>query len=211
MEARPLLRRLLVARLGSAEDAEDALQDLWMRVADLDVSRIDQPIPFLCRMATNLATDRRVAAARRGARDGAWEEVQPISGEYADPERVALGRSELARAQALIAQMPDRMREAFTLFRFEEQPQRAIAEHMGITVSAVESRCAAPINFCRKIVKPRVRIGSDGVVMKTKGAWARDAGGTGDRLAHPATRHERGRMGCLRDVAGGQPGACPRL
>jgi RNA polymerase sigma-70 factor (ECF subfamily) len=150
MEARPLLRRLLVARLGSADDAEDALQDLWMRVADLDASRIDQPIPFLCRMATNLATDRRVAAARRGARDGAWEEVQPVSGDYADPERVALGRSELARAQALIAQMPDRMREAFTLFRFEEQPQRAIAERMGITVSAVEKLLRRAYQFLQE-------------------------------------------------------------
>ena len=73
MEARPLLRRLLAARLGSVEDAEDALQDLWLRVGDLDASQIDQPIPFLCRMATNLATDRRIAAARRGARDGAWD------------------------------------------------------------------------------------------------------------------------------------------
>ncbi len=138
MEARPLLRRLLAARLGSPEEAEDALQDLWLRVAGLDAAQIDQPIPFLCRMATNLATDRRIAAARRGARDGAWDAVQPQSGEYADPERIVAGRSELAWAHALIVRMPDRMREAFTLFRFEEQPQRAIAERMGITVSAVE-------------------------------------------------------------------------
>ncbi len=150
MEARPLLRRLLAARLGSADDAEDALQDLWMRVADLDATQIEQPIPFLCRMATNLATDRRIAAARRGARDGAWEEVQPQSGEYADPERIALGRSELAEAQALIARMPDRMREAFTLFRFEEQPQRVIAERMGITVSAVEKLLRRAYQFLQE-------------------------------------------------------------
>ena len=138
MEARPLLRRLLAARLGSAEEAEDALQDLWLRLAALDGADIVQAVPFFCRMATNLATDRRIAAARRGARDGAWEEVQPQSEEYADPERIAAARSELAHAHALIAAMPDRMREAFTLFRFDEQPQRVIAERMGITVSAVE-------------------------------------------------------------------------
>ncbi|CAM3078378.1 sigma-70 family RNA polymerase sigma factor [Sphingomonas zeae] len=138
MDARPLLRRLLAARLGSSDEVEDALQDLWLRVAGLDAEQIDQPIPFLCRMATNLATDRRIAAARRGARDGAWEKIQPQPAEYADPERIASGRSELAQAHALIARMPERMREAFTLFRFEERPQRDIAEHMGITVSAVE-------------------------------------------------------------------------
>lgn len=138
LEARPLLRRLLAARLGSADDAEDALQDLWLRVAAMDSSHVEQPIPFFCRMATNLATDRRIAAARRGARDGAWEEVQPQSQEYADPERVVAARRDLASAHARIAQMPERMRHAFTLFRFEEQPQRQIAERMGITVSAVE-------------------------------------------------------------------------
>jgi RNA polymerase sigma factor (sigma-70 family) len=68
----------------------------------------------------------------------AWEKIQPQPAEYADPERIASGRSELAQAHALIARMPERMREAFTLFRFEERPQRDIAEHMGITVSAVE-------------------------------------------------------------------------
>ena len=150
MEARPLLRRLLAARLGSPDEAEDALQDLWLRVAGLDADQIEQPIPFLCRMATNLATDRRIAAARRGARDGAWEEVQPQSCEYADPERIASGRSELAQAHALIARMPERMREAFTLFRFEEQPQRAIAERMGITVSAVEKLLRRAYHFLQE-------------------------------------------------------------
>lgn len=150
MEARPLLRRLLAARLGSPDEAEDALQDLWLRVAGLDADQIEQPIPFLCRMATNLATDRRIAAARRGARDGAWEEVQPQSGEYADPERIASGRSELAQAHALIARMPDRMREAFTLFRFEERPQRDIAEQMGITVSAVEKLLRRAYQFLQE-------------------------------------------------------------
>ncbi|WP_244489646.1 RNA polymerase sigma factor [Sphingomonas yabuuchiae] len=150
MEARPLLRRLLAARLGSPDEAEDALQDLWLRVSGLDAGQIEQPIPFLCRMATNMATDRRIAAARRGVRDGAWEEVQPQSAEYADPERIAAGRSELAQAHAMIARMPDRMREAFTLFRFEERPQRDIAEQMGITVSAVEKLLRRAYQFLQE-------------------------------------------------------------
>ncbi len=68
MEARPLLRRLLAARLGSPDEAEDALQDLWLRVSGLDAGQIEQPIPFLCRMATNMATDR--VSPRRGAACG---------------------------------------------------------------------------------------------------------------------------------------------
>ncbi|WP_230482951.1 RNA polymerase sigma factor [Sphingomonas sp. Leaf21] len=150
MEARPLLRRLLAARLGSADEAEDALQDLWLRVSGMQGGHVEQPIPFLCRMATNLATDRRIAAARRGAREGAWEDVQPQSEEYADPERIVAGRHELARAHARIAEMPERMRRAFTLFRFEEMPQRSIAEDMGITVSAVEKLLRRAYHFLQE-------------------------------------------------------------
>jgi RNA polymerase sigma-70 factor (ECF subfamily) len=158
--ARPLLRRLLAARLGSAEEAEDALQDLWLRVTGLNDAQIEQPVPFLCRMATNLATDRRIAAARRGARDGAWEEVQPQSQEYADPERIVGARSELVRAQALVAAMPDRMREAFTLFRFDELPQRVIAERMGVTVSAVEKLLRRAYHYLQE---NRLVEGADGM------------------------------------------------
>ena len=34
--------------------------------------------------------------------------------------------------------MPERMATALRMFRIDERPQRAIAEHLGITVSGVE-------------------------------------------------------------------------
>lgn len=133
-----MLLRLLTARLGSPTEAEDALQDMWLRAARLDDAAIDQPASFLFRMASNLATDVRIAAGRRGARDTGWLDVQPAAPEFADPERVALARDELAQVQATIAAMPERMRTALTMFRIEEQSQRTIAQTLGITVSGVE-------------------------------------------------------------------------
>ncbi|NWN33500.1 RNA polymerase sigma factor, partial [Klebsiella michiganensis] len=41
-----------------------------------------------------------------------------------------------------IAAMPDRMATALRMFRLEERPQRAIAEHLGISVSGVEKLLA---------------------------------------------------------------------
>ncbi|MEO9131589.1 MAG: RNA polymerase sigma factor, partial [Sphingomonas sp.] len=32
LEERPMLMRLLIARLGSREEAEDALQDMWVKL-----------------------------------------------------------------------------------------------------------------------------------------------------------------------------------
>ena len=135
---RPMLLRLLIARLGSPAEAEDAAQEMWLRVDRLGDAPVDQPASFLFRMAANLATDLRIAASRRGARDTGWLEVQPGSAEFADPERAALARDALSQVQAVIAAMPERMRTALTMFRLEDQSQRTIAAELGITVSGVE-------------------------------------------------------------------------
>ena len=65
---RAMLLRLFVARLGSREEAEDALHDLWLRLDQIGTTPIAQPAAFLFRVASNLATDRRIAGARRDAR-----------------------------------------------------------------------------------------------------------------------------------------------
>lgn len=135
---RPMLLRLLAARLGNRDDAEDALQDIWLRIDQLAEQPIAQPSAFLYRIAANLATDRRIAAGRRGQRDAGWVEVQPGADEVPDAERTLLARSEWRVVEATIADMPERMATALRMFRLEERPQRVIAEELGISVSGVE-------------------------------------------------------------------------
>lgn len=133
-----MLRRLLVARLGNRDDAEDALQDMWLRIDQLADRPIAQPAAFLYRVAANLATDLRISTGRRMARDTAWLDDQPDAGEIPDPERVLAARSEWRAVEAAIADMPDRMATALRLFRIENRSQREIAEQLGISVSGVE-------------------------------------------------------------------------
>ena len=138
LEQRPMLLRLLTARLGSRDEAEDALQDMWLRIDQLSDQPIAQPAAFLYRVAANLATDRRIAAGRRGARDAGWLDVQPDADEIPDPERALIAQSQWRAIEDAIAGMPERMATALRMFRLEEQPQRTIAEHLGISVSGVE-------------------------------------------------------------------------
>ncbi len=135
---RPMLLRLLTARLGSRDDAEDAYQELWLKIDRLAEQPIGQPAAFLYRAAANLATDRRIAAGRRGAREAGWLEAQPGAAELPDAERTLIARDELRAVQAAIDDMPERMATALRLFRIEQRPQRAIAEQLGISVSGVE-------------------------------------------------------------------------
>lgn len=135
---RPLLLRMLTARLQNADDAEDVLQDLWLRLEGMSSRPIVSPGPFLFRAAANLATDRRIAASRRAARDDAWAEHQPGPGEVPGAERALLARELLGQAEGRIARMPPRMAAALRLYRVEGLGQREIAERLGVSVSAVE-------------------------------------------------------------------------
>lgn len=137
-EQRALLLRLLTARLGSATDAEDALQDLWFRIASSPAERVDNPAAYLMRMAGNLATDRRIAARRRVALESHWAESGDSALDLPTPERETLARDALRHADMVIAQMPERMRLAYRLFRIDHVSQREIAERLGVSLSAVE-------------------------------------------------------------------------
>ncbi|MDB5713290.1 MAG: sigma-70 family polymerase sigma factor [Sphingomonadales bacterium] len=133
-----MLLRLLAARLGTREDAEDAAQELWLKLADLTASPIAHPAAYLYRMAANLASDRRASATSSTARDRAWLEVQPGAQELPDAERALIARERLGQITATLDAMPDRMSAAFQMFRIEGQSQKKIAAALGISVSGVE-------------------------------------------------------------------------
>jgi RNA polymerase sigma factor (sigma-70 family) len=135
---RPLLVRLMRARIDPPEDAEDLWQELWLKVDTLPSGPVADPVSFLCRMAINLTSDRRRSKGRAAARDSAWQAHQPSAAEYPSPERELVARDQLKQVERVIADMPDRTREALRQFRLEGQSQRDIATSMGITVSGVE-------------------------------------------------------------------------
>ncbi len=134
-----MLLRLLMARLGNRADAEDALQDMWLKLDQQPSGPpVAQPAAYLYRMASNHAADRRIAATRSGARDTAWMEVQPAAEEQPNTEDVLLARERLARVEAALAAMPERMSSALRMYRLEQLPQKEIADRLGMTLSGLE-------------------------------------------------------------------------
>ena len=72
-EHRGLLVSVAYRVLGSVTDAEDAVQEAWLRWSSVDPSEIDDPRAFLVRVTTRLAIDRlRRAKARRESYVGPW-------------------------------------------------------------------------------------------------------------------------------------------
>lgn len=138
LEERPMLLRLLTARLGSVDEAEDVLQDLWLRLETNATGPIAQPAAYLFRMANNLALDRRRSSTSRALREAEWSSTQPGDTEIPTLERSLIVRQRLEKVEAAIAALPDRTRMAFRLYRFEGLGRKQVANRMGISVSAVE-------------------------------------------------------------------------
>jgi RNA polymerase sigma-70 factor (ECF subfamily) len=91
-EHRKLLFAVAYRILGSAADAEDAVQDTWLKWSAADRSDVADPRSYLARTVANVATDRlRSAARRRETYIGPWlPEPIPTDADTADPDSVSM-------------------------------------------------------------------------------------------------------------------------
>ena len=70
---RSLLFTVAYEMLGSAVDAEDVVQETWLKWADVDQAEVRDPRAFLVRIVTRKALDRlRTVARRREKYVGQW-------------------------------------------------------------------------------------------------------------------------------------------
>ena len=85
---RPRLLRLAYRMLGSLAEAEDVVQDAWLRWSRVELS-VDQPSAYLTRIVTRLCLDQmRSARVRRETYVGAWL-PDPLVGSTEDDEEQA--------------------------------------------------------------------------------------------------------------------------
>ena len=72
-EHRPLLAAVAYRMLGRVADAEDVVQDAWLRWAGADRGGVREPRAYLVRITTRLAVDRlRQVQARKESYVGPW-------------------------------------------------------------------------------------------------------------------------------------------
>jgi RNA polymerase sigma factor (sigma-70 family) len=142
MASRPALLRFLAVRGAASEDAEDILQNLYLKLDMTVAVPISEPRAYLYRMADNLLLDQRRSGLRRMKRDEQWAASRGDTDGEQDarptPEDIVIARSQLAIVTAALATLPPRTVEIFRRFRIEGERQTAIADGLGISVSAVE-------------------------------------------------------------------------
>jgi RNA polymerase sigma-70 factor (ECF subfamily) len=136
------LLRLLAARQVSPGDAEDILQDLFVKLQNQTVGPVAEPFAYLCRMADNLVLDRRRADMRRKRREEEWSGLRTGASATADDEPSIetrlIARERLSNVSQALSRLPERTLQIFRLFKIEGVAQKEIAADLGISVSAVE-------------------------------------------------------------------------
>jgi RNA polymerase sigma-70 factor (ECF subfamily) len=85
--------------LGSFMDAEDVVQDAYLRWRDVDDASVDAPVAYLTTITTRLAIDRlRSAQHRRETYVGPWLPDPMVTDFAADPAEVVVGADQMRLA-----------------------------------------------------------------------------------------------------------------
>src|ERR671923_1096525 len=154
---RSLLFTVAYEMLGSAVDAEDVLQETWLRWADVDHSQVRDPRAYLVRVITRQALNRlRTLARRREDYVGEWL-PEPLLTSPDVAEDVELAESVSMAMLTVLETLGPAERAVFVLREVFEMPYGEIAEAIGKSAAAVRqiARRAREQVAARR---PRVRV-----------------------------------------------------
>lgn len=155
---RPRLLRLAYRMLGSVAEAEDVVQDAWLRWTRIEEGIAD-PVGWLVRVASRLCIDRlRSAKVRREAYRGPWLPEPLIEELNVDP----VERAEDVSVAFLLAleRLSPLERAVFLLHDVFDEDYASVAETLGRNEAAVR-QLAARARAHVKDSKPRFSVSQE--------------------------------------------------
>jgi RNA polymerase sigma-70 factor (ECF subfamily) len=159
LEKRASLVRFFTLRTSSPAEAEDIVQDIYLKIARVESTSVESAAAFLYRLGMNAMLDRVRARRRRTARDGAYYDAH-VGGspgdepeaDAPDPEAVIEARRRLKALLASVKELPDQCRKVFVMHKIDGLSYAEVAAALGISRSAVEKHMMAAL---RKLAKHR--------------------------------------------------------
>jgi RNA polymerase sigma-70 factor (ECF subfamily) len=141
-EYAPTLYRVAFSVLRNPADAEDAVQEAFLRVlrhrgmlGDVRDRRV-----WLIRIVWNIVLDRKRRAKTRPETDDVAELARVLPSNGLSAEQIAAAAQHHAHVLSCVEQLPAKEREVLLLSAFEELTSVEIATVLGITESSVRSR-----------------------------------------------------------------------
>lgn len=139
MAARPRLEAIAYRLLGSAAEAEDAVQETFLRWQAADPERIDVPEAWLTKVLTNLCLNQLTSArARRESYVGEWLPEPLLGGDpMLGPADTAEQRESVSYAVlTLMERLSPSERAVYVLREAFDYPHRDIADILDISEAA---------------------------------------------------------------------------
>jgi RNA polymerase sigma factor (sigma-70 family) len=135
---REKLLRFLRAR-GAGENAEDILQDLWLKITKTLSGPVSNPAAYLFRAADTLMIDRFRAQVNAERRESDWAGSRGEEQADLPADRTIAARQETAQVNAVLAALGSRRETVFRRARIDGVSQPRIAAELGVSLSTVES------------------------------------------------------------------------
>ena len=135
---RPRLQAIGYRMLGSTAEAEEVVQDAWLRWHDADKQQLDNSEAWLVSVTTRLAIDRlRSAKVQREHYSGIWLPEPLLSDAPTTPEQIVERAGDVSFALlALLERLAPEARAAFLLREVFDADYDEVADALGKTEAA---------------------------------------------------------------------------
>ena len=142
------LRNYFLRRVNSAEEAEDLVQEVFLRLLKRNVSdQIDSLDSYLFRVAANTYKDYLRYHAIRGKGQHCSLEEAPEPRSELSAERVLIAKQSLNQLTKELDKLPERTRDIFVMRAIQNRPYAEIAELMDLSTRAVEKHTAKALGI----------------------------------------------------------------
>jgi RNA polymerase sigma-70 factor (ECF subfamily) len=160
-EQRPRLLRLAYRMLGSVSEAEDMLQEAWLRWQSGDREGVREPAAFLTTVVTRLCLDQiKSVRARRESYVGAWLPEPLLDSQWVEPASADEEGEEISMAlMLLLERLSPLERAAFLLHDAFDLEFSEVARILGRSNEAVRRLASrAREQLHRTDAKPRYAV-----------------------------------------------------
>ena len=151
-ERRESLILFLAARTRCRATAEDLVQDLYVRLRNLQPDGdVKAPAALLYRMAANLMIDHVRSRQRASQRNADWRrDTYTASGgedvaQEPPADEMLVSQERIRLLAAAVAELPPQMGRAFRLHKLEGLSQAQTAQAMGVSVKMIEQHVSAAV------------------------------------------------------------------
>jgi RNA polymerase sigma-70 factor (ECF subfamily) len=157
LEKRAQLVRFFTVRTRSAAEAEDIVQEIFLRIGGVDPASVVNPVAYLYKLGSNILLDRVRSERRALVREHAYADAhseKTADGPAADtpsPEEVWAARRRLERVLGLVDAFPPQRRRVFIMHKIEGLSYGEIAEVLAVSKSAIEKHMIAALRDLAKL------------------------------------------------------------